>query len=95
MDLRAASAAGGAEREKLGAGMTAVELRFGLQCEAELLRHRHELELQLARLQQLRDQQREIFQQARRARETLEAVRDQQLKVYKQEAAAARATQSG
>ncbi|MGA8199820.1 MAG: flagellar FliJ family protein [Candidatus Sulfotelmatobacter sp.] len=71
----------------LGAGITAAELRFGLQCEAELLRHRKELELQLARLQQLRDQQREIFQQARRARETLESVRDQQLKFYKQEAA--------
>ena len=71
----------------LGAGITAAELRFGLQCGSELIRHRRELELQLVRLQQLRDQQREIFQQARRTRETLEAVRDRQLRLYNQEAA--------
>jgi flagellar export protein FliJ len=72
---------------QLGAGVTAAELRFGLHCDAELLRQRRELEIQQVRLQQLRDQQREIFQQARRTRETLEAVRDQQLRLYKQEAA--------
>jgi flagellar export protein FliJ len=72
---------------KLSAGMTAVELQFELLCETELLRHRKELEQQLARLEQLREQQREAFQQARRARETLEAVRDQQLQLYKEEAA--------
>jgi flagellar export protein FliJ len=70
----------------LAAGVTAAELRFAVQCEAELLRHRRELEVQRIRLQQLRDQQREIFQQARRARETLESLREDQLKLYKQEA---------
>ena len=75
------------QTRQLGAGVSAAELRFGLLCEAELLRQRRDLELQLVRLQQLRDQQREIFQQARRTRETLEAVRDQQLCTYKQEAA--------
>lgn len=70
----------------LGAGVTAAELRFGLQCEAELLRQRRELEPQLARLQQWRDQQREIFQQARRARQTLEKIREQQWQQYRQDA---------
>jgi flagellar export protein FliJ len=72
---------------ELDVGVTAAELRFGLQCEAELDRHRRELEVQLVRWQQLREQQREIYQQARRERETLEAVRDEQLRVYRKEAA--------
>lgn len=75
------------QTRELGKGVTAAELRFGLQREAELLRHRKEQQLQLVRLQQARDQQREIFQQARRARETLESVREQQLKLYQQAAA--------
>jgi flagellar export protein FliJ len=75
------------QARELGVGVTAAELRFGLQCEAELLRLRGEFEIQLVRLQQLREQQREIFQQARRNRETMEAVRDEQLDLYKQEAA--------
>lgn len=74
------------QARELGAGVTAAELRFGLQCEAELLRYRREFELQLVRMQQLRDQQREIFHQARRARETLESVREQQLRLYQQAA---------
>jgi flagellar export protein FliJ len=71
----------------LGAGTTAAELRFGLQCEAELQRQRRELEQQLAAAQQARQQQREIFQQAKRARETLESVRDRQLHLYQKDAA--------
>jgi flagellar export protein FliJ len=86
IDLRRGALQAEQVRE-LGTGVTAAELRFGLQCEAELLRHRKELELQLVRLQQLRDHLREIFEQARRARETLESVRDRQLRLYKQEAA--------
>ena len=76
-----------ARAQELGAGVTAAELRFGLQCEAELERQRRELEVQRVRLQQQREQQREVFRQARRARETLEAVRDEQLRRYRQEAA--------
>lgn len=75
------------EMEELSAGTTAAELQFGLLREASLLRQRKELEQQLARMQQLRDQQREIFRQARRGRETLESVRDRQLGVYKKDAA--------
>jgi len=71
----------------LTAGTTAAEMRFGLVCDGEILRHRRELEQQLLRLQQLRDQQREIFQQARRARETLESVRNRQLFLYRKQAA--------
>jgi len=73
--------------DELIAGTTAAELRFSLLCDREILRHRRELEQQLVRLQQLRDQQREIFQQARRARETLESVRDRQLLMYQKQAA--------
>jgi flagellar export protein FliJ len=72
---------------ELASGVTAAELRFGLQCEAELDRQRQELDLGLTRAQQLRDQQRALFQQARRARQTLEALREQQLRSYKVEAA--------
>jgi flagellar export protein FliJ len=70
----------------LGMGLTAAELQFELQCDTELLRHKRELETQLAKLQQLRGHQRVIFQQARRARQTLESVRDRQLQAYRQEA---------
>jgi flagellar export protein FliJ len=80
-ELRAAQA------RQLGSGITAAELRFGLQCEAELLRQRRELEQQLLRQQQARDQQREIWQRARQARETLEGISDRQLRLYQQEAA--------
>jgi len=72
---------------ELTSGTTAAELRFGLLCDAELLRHRQALEQQLLLIEKARDQQREIFQQARRARETLEGVRDQQFRVYKKDSA--------
>jgi flagellar export protein FliJ len=74
------------QAKELSAGITAAELRFGLQCEAALLRHRRELEQQLLRLQQLREQQRELLEQARRARETLDSVRDRQLREYRKDA---------
>jgi flagellar export protein FliJ len=70
----------------LSLGVTAAELRFGMQCDVELVRHKKELLQQLQRFQQLRDQQREILRQARKARETLEGVRDQQLRLFEQEA---------
>jgi flagellar export protein FliJ len=76
-----------ARTRDLGAGLSAAELQFELQCDRELLRHRSELEAQIGKLQQLRDQQRVAFQQARLARQTLEGVRDQQLRVYRQETA--------
>jgi len=75
-----------AQAKELSIGITSAELRFELQCEGELKRHRKELEQQLAALEKLRDQQRGIWQQARQARETLESVRDQQLSLYKKQA---------
>ena len=75
------------QAQELNSGITAAELRFHLLCDAEVLRHRRELEKELVRLQQLREQQRETYQQARRARETLEAVRDRQALLYRKEAA--------
>ncbi len=76
-----------AQVKELSLGMTAVELQFELLCETELFRRRRELEQQLARLEQLREQQRALFQQARQAREMLEAVRDRQLRLYQKETA--------
>jgi flagellar export protein FliJ len=73
------------QTRELGAGTTAAEIRFGLQCDAQLILYKRELERQLLRLQQIRDQQREIFQQVRRMRETLESVRDGKLRDYKKE----------
>jgi flagellar export protein FliJ len=75
------------QSKQLGAGVTAAELRFELQCDAELLRHRAELAAQLVRLQHQREEQRKVFQLARRGRETLESVRDRQLELYEQKAA--------
>src|SRR5271163_1488520 len=56
-----------AQAKELSIGITSAELRFELQCEGELKRHRKELEQQLAALEKLRDQQRGIWQQARQA----------------------------
>jgi flagellar export protein FliJ len=74
------------QAKRLTEGTTAAEMRFALQCESEIVRRRREFEQQLAMLEQARDRQREIFQQARRARETLEAVRDRQLNLYRKKA---------
>src|SRR5208282_6059894 len=65
-----------ARGRELSAGVTAAELRFGVQCDAELVRHKKDLQ-----------QQRERFQQARKDRETLEGIHDQQLHLFEQEAA--------
>jgi flagellar export protein FliJ len=75
-----------AQLVELGRGTTAAELRFGTQCSAELLRCRRDLEQQLAAAEHARQKQREIFQQAKRARETLESVRDRQLHLYQKKA---------
>jgi flagellar export protein FliJ len=75
-----------AQNKQMSVGTTAAELQFELLCEVELLRHRRELGQQLVRLEQLREQQREILQHARQARETLEAVREKEFVLYTKEA---------
>jgi flagellar export protein FliJ len=75
------------QAKELGAGTTAAELMFAAQCEAQLHRQLRELERQLAVAQKASDQQREIFQRAKREREKLESVREQQARAYRTEAA--------
>jgi flagellar export protein FliJ len=67
----------------LASGTTSAELLFALQSEAALLEHREKLGAELTRLTKLRDQQAEIFRQARRERDTIESLRDQQFREYK------------
>jgi flagellar export protein FliJ len=73
------------QAQELSAGMTAAELRFALERDSDLLAYKTELEKKLAQLQQLRDHQLEIFQQARQARKTLETVRNRQQRAYQRE----------
>ena len=73
-------------RRALASGTTSAELLFALQSEAALRQYREKLGAELTRLGKLRDQQAEIFRQARRERETIESLRDQQLREYKREA---------
>jgi flagellar protein FliJ len=75
-----------AETRQLSEGITSAELRFELQRETEMVRHRGELERQLAKVEKTRDQQWEILLRARRARQTLEALREKQLALYRKEA---------
>ncbi len=75
------------ESEELGAGTTSAELRFALGCEASLRQQHHDAGRELARLQNLRDQQQRIFQQARRERETFESLRNHQLHEYQRDTA--------
>lgn len=71
---------------QLNSGISGAELQFGSLLEASLVQQRKQLEQRLTRMQQLRDQQSTIFQQAKRVRETLASVRDHQLQLYRKEA---------
>jgi flagellar export protein FliJ len=68
--------------QQLTTGMTSAELRFVLMSEVSLQNTRRELEKELARVKNLRDQQQRIFDHARRERETFESLRDQQKRAY-------------
>jgi flagellar protein FliJ len=74
------------ESGDLAAGTTAAELQFTRACEATLDQQRIAAQGELLRLERLRDQQRELFQQARRAREVFETLREQQRKDYERNA---------
>jgi flagellar export protein FliJ len=73
--------------QDVAAGTSGAELRFALSCEATLRQQRQVVQNELLRLQNLRDEQQRIFQQARRDRETFESLRDYQLREYRREAA--------
>ena len=74
------------QSRELNAGTTAAELRFNRASEAVLAQQRVLAQLELQRLEQLRDQQKKVFQQARRERETFESLRDQQRTEYERNA---------
>jgi flagellar export protein FliJ len=75
------------QMRNLEAGTSAAELHFQMSCESVYYMHRRRLEEELARVEKLRDAQRQIFQQARRDHETLKSLHDRQLWLYKKEAA--------
>jgi flagellar export protein FliJ len=68
-------------------GTSGAELRFALSCEVTLRQQRQAMQHELLRLQNLRDEQQKIFQQARRERETFESLRNHQLHEYRRDAA--------
>lgn len=71
----------------LAKGTNGAELSFFGTTEAVLHTRRQELENELVRCQQLRDQQERIFRQARRERETFENLRSEQLRAYQRDQA--------
>jgi flagellar export protein FliJ len=75
------------QSQELAAGTTAAEMRFALEREAGLRLQRQNVERELLRLENLRDQQQRIFRQTRRERETFESLRDQQRREYERAAA--------
>ena len=75
------------QSQELQTGTTSAELEFARTLESALVRRRGELEVELVRAQQLRDEQQRNFHVARRRRETLSSLRETQLKNYQREAA--------
>jgi flagellar export protein FliJ len=75
------------QAQELQAGTTSAELEFARTMESALMRRRGELEAELVRVQQMRDEQQRNFHVARRRRETLSSLRESQLKNYQREAA--------
>jgi flagellar export protein FliJ len=75
------------QSQELQAGTTSAELEFARTLESALMRRRGELEAELLRVQQVRDEQQRNFHVARRRRETLSSLRESQLEKYQREAA--------
>jgi flagellar export protein FliJ len=70
------------QSRELNTGTTAAEIQFNRACEAVLAQQRISAQSELQPLEQLRDQQKKAFQQARRERETFESLREQQRNEY-------------
>jgi flagellar export protein FliJ len=71
---------------ELSAGTTAAELQFAHACEGVLAQHRMAAARELKRLEQVRDQQNQLFQRARRERETFDSLREQRRLEYERNA---------
>jgi flagellar export protein FliJ len=70
------------QSSELNLGTTAAELRFNDTCETVLVEQHMSAQRELQRLEQVRDQQKQAYQQARRERETFESLREQQHNEY-------------
>jgi len=70
---------------QLKAGISGAEIRFHLLRDGAMTEQRRRMEEELARLEKIRDRQREIYQQARREHETLKGLRDQQLDLHRKQ----------
>ena len=68
--------------QSLNSGMSGAELNFDLLCEAAIRDRKRALEEQLVAVEKGRDQQFEVFRQARMRREILESLRDRQFRQY-------------
>lgn len=75
------------QAHELQAGITSAELEFARNMASALMKRRGELEVELVRAQQLRDEQQRNFHIARRRRETLSSLRETKLRQYQREAA--------
>ena len=75
------------QSRELQTGKTGAELQFERTVESALIRHRGQLEIELVRVEQVRDEQQRNFRQARRRRETLTSLREAQFHLYQREAA--------
>lgn len=71
---------------ELSAGTTVAELRFADVCAAAQAQRWVAAERELKRLEQVRDQQNELFQQARLKRETFASLREHQRMEYERNA---------
>jgi flagellar export protein FliJ len=76
-----------AQREslQLTSGVSAAELQFDLLCRSALVRHRHKLEKEMAKAEQLCSARRGAFREARRQREVLDTLKSHQLELYRQQ----------
>jgi flagellar protein FliJ len=67
---------------ELESGTKAAEIRFALEMESYLGARRRYLDQELTHLTRFRDQQQQLFHQARRERETFSVLREHQLREY-------------
>ena len=70
-------------QKRLHEGMTAVEMQFELACDRARLRQIASLNDKVAKLEDLRRRQLEVFRKAQQQRKILENLRDRQLAEYR------------